>query len=136
MNSHTSHCMHYMIDMHLVSLRFIKFKTVKSSFLSWTGRLLGYIKWTSWLLVHPWEFVGTGQPIVLTNMNWSTVSSIKGTITTIKLLVFARNIYIASLITKLDKEFEHISYTSYFKSKTTSKSSIINHTHICALKPS
>jgi len=136
MNSHTSHCMYYMIDMHLVGLRFIRFKNIKSSFLSWIGRLLGYIKWTGWLLVHPWEFVGTGQPIILTNMNWSTVSSIKGTITTIKLLVFARNIHIVSLITKLDKEFEHISYTSYFKSKTTSKSSIINHTHICALKPS
>jgi len=132
MNSHTSHCMHYMIDMHLVGLRFIRFKTVKSSFLSWIGRLLGYIKWTGWLLVHPWKFVGTGQSIVLNNLNWLTVPSIKETITTIKLLGFARNIYITSLITKLDKEFEHISYTSYFKSKTTSKSSILNHTHICA----
>jgi hypothetical protein len=41
-------------------------------------------------------------------LNWLTVPSIKETITTIKLLGFARNIYITSLITKLDKEFEHI----------------------------
>jgi len=32
MNSHTLHCMQYMIDMHLVDLRFTKFENVKFRF--------------------------------------------------------------------------------------------------------
>ena len=32
MNSHTLHCMHYKIDMHLVASRFIRFKTAKDGF--------------------------------------------------------------------------------------------------------
>jgi hypothetical protein len=55
---------------------------------------------------------------------------------TIKRLVFARNIYITCLIAELNIEFEYISYTIYFKSKNNFKSSILNHTRICALKPS
>jgi hypothetical protein len=55
---------------------------------------------------------------------------------TIKRLVFARNIYITFLIAELNIEFKYISYTIYFKSKNNFKSSILNHTRICALKPS
>ena len=31
-NSHTSHCVHYRIDMHLVDSRFNKLKTSKTGF--------------------------------------------------------------------------------------------------------
>jgi hypothetical protein len=43
--------------------------------------------------------------------------------------------YIYCLVAQLNREFEHISYTIYFKSKTTSKSSILNHTYIGTSKP-
>jgi len=74
--------------------------------------------------------------IILTDINWLTVSSVRETLTTIKQLAFTKNIYIACLIAELNSESEHISYTSYFKIKTTSKLSILNHTYICALKHS
>jgi hypothetical protein len=32
MNSHTSHCKHYRIDMHLVDSRFTRLKTVNTRF--------------------------------------------------------------------------------------------------------
>jgi hypothetical protein len=54
----------------------------------------------------------------------------------IKQLILARNIYIACLIEELSTKFEYILYTSCFKNKSNFKSSIINYTHICALKPS
>jgi len=37
---------------------------------------------------------------------------------------------------KLEKDFKHIWYTSYFKSENTLKSSIFNYTLICVIKPS
>ena len=40
------------------------------------------------------------------------------------------------LIAKLTRESEYILYTSYSKSKTTTKSSIFDHTLIYAIKPS
>jgi hypothetical protein len=55
---------------------------------------------------------------------------------TINILFFKKNIYIPSLVAKLTREFEHISYKIYSKSKTTSKSSILDHTLICTIKPS
>ena len=40
------------------------------------------------------------------------------------------------LIVRLIREFEYISYTKYYKSKTTTKSLIPDHTLIYVIKPS
>jgi hypothetical protein len=70
-----------------------------------------------------WESVGTGQPIVMTNLNRSIVLAVSETLMAIKQLVFALHTHTHT----------HI---GYLKSKNNFKSSILNHTRICALKPS
>jgi len=67
------------------------------------------------------EFARTSRMINLINLNQSIILSVRETITAIEQLVFARNTH---------------THTSYFKSKNNLKSSILNYTHIYALKPS
>jgi hypothetical protein len=72
-----------------------------------------------------WESVGTGQPIVMINLNRSIVLAVSETLTAIKQLVFA-----------LHTHTHTHTHRGYLKSKNNFKSSILNHTRICALKPS
>jgi len=56
--------------------------------------------------MNTWEFAGIDRSIGLTNLNRSTVSSVKGIITAIKWLVFTRkthtHTHIAYLIVELN----------------------------------
>jgi len=59
----------------------------------------------------------------------------KKKITTI-LVNYMNRLTVLAVSTKLERDSKHIWYTSYSKSKNISKSSILNHTLICAIKPS
>jgi hypothetical protein len=83
--------------MYLVDLRFTKHKLLKLDFklnqsIAWAYQ----VKWSTTCSsgMNTRESAGTSRLIRLTNLNGSTIFSVRETVTTIKRLVFARNTYI------------------------------------------